>query len=397
MESSARPKLTVEEVDGGNQTQPVYPHPEQPQSFVPNTAPVQYAGDPASTATPGNSARPQLFGQPIPPSQPLYQQSVPTVVKKSPSDFGIEKLKFIIPAALLIVALVASAIFIPKYLERLNRSQKPIPEPTLSPATPVPTPDVLPRTETYFNVDKEITFQYLSSFTLVECDNKIAFTLTRPASQEEVCNQEHVGVLEILIADEGLTTPFEGFENALNKNIQGNENNYLVVLLMPKYENLFNKIVETVRFVDPNITEGWERYLSSSGYTISYPPEWTLIPAEEREGTNVSEIRKNVTETKLHNLAIKVTPNVANAGLSASEIISSLQGLSGWKERPNVEFRVIGGESAHVLQGEYEGVWKTNVVVWRGTSLVEMTWQDEIPQPERATFEGLLSTFAFTR
>ena len=415
MDSSARPKLTVEEfpsVEPGqgimqpyppkpapaHPVPPVYVKPEEPQVFVPSSSPLAYAGDPIGVSAP-NTVQPQLFGQPTPVSQPSNQPvAAPTVVKQSSSfPITMQHLKFIIPALLLIVALVAAALFIPRYLESRRSVPPPPPEPTLVPATPVPTPDIQPRTRTYLDIDKELSFEYLSSFTLVECDNKITFLLTRPDNPEEVCSQEHVGVLEILISAEGLTTPFEGYEDALNKNIEGNENNYMVVLLDPKYEQLFNKITETIQFIDPNLTEGWEVYRSTSGYSISYPPEWTLISAEEREGSNVSEIRKNAIETKFHNLAIKMTPNVANAGLSASEIISSLQGLSGWKDRPTVEFRVIGGESAHVLQGEYEGVWKVNVVVWKGTSLVEMTWQDEIPQPERANFEGLLSTFSFTR
>lgn len=407
MDYSARPKFTVEEFPsvepGPGIMQPhppkpkpahpvpqVYVKPEEPQTFVPNTSPVGYAGDPVSSNMP-STAQPQLFGQPAPVSQPLYQQPTPNVVKQSSgSSLSIRHLKFIIPALLLIVALVAAAIFVPKYLDSLNSAPPAPPEPTLIPATPVPTPDTLPRTKSYLNIDKEISFEYLSSFVLVECDEKIVFLVTRPENSEDTCTQEHSGILEIVMNG-------EVHETALSKVLEGAENNYVVILLDQKYEQLFNKIIETAQFVDPNLTDGWERYTSSSGYNISYPPEWTLIPAEEREGSNVTEIRKNVTETKFHNLAIKMTPNVANAGLSASEIISSLQGLSGWKDRPTVEFRVIGGESAHVLQGEYEGVWKVNVVVWKGTSLVEMTWQDQITQPERTTFEGLLSTFSFSR
>lgn len=365
MDSSARHHLTVEEV-------PIAPH-------VPSVV------------------QPRLFGQLPPAGQPLYQPT-PQVVKQSDgSGFTFAQLKFIFPALIVVAVIAAAGYYLPKYLKGLNSAPPAAPEPSLVPATPVPTPDISPRTKKYLDLDKEITFDYLSSFTLVECENKITFLLTRPEDPADICTEEHSGVLEILIAADGLTLPFEGFENALNKSVEGNENNYLIVLLDQKYEQLFNKISETVSFINPDFTVNWDEYRSTAGYRISYPPEWTLISAEERGGSNVSEIRKNVTETKLHNLAIKMTDNVSNAGLSASEIITSLQGLSGWVERPNVEFRVIGGEVAHILQGEYEGVWKVNVVVWRGTSLVEMTWQDQLGQPENTTFEGLLSTFSFAR
>ncbi len=415
MDNSTRPKLTVEEIppmdiergvmqpppespsvnsNTQNVVQQTYVKPEEEkQVFAPNEAPVAYAGEPLNPNMQTTST-PEMFGEPMPQVKPLGNQ--PVVMKKS--SFSLSALKFIIPALLIIMVIVAGAIFIPQYLASLNKEDVVIPEPTLVPATPLPTPDISPRTRNYLNVDKKITFDYLSSFTLVECSDKVIFAAVKPENIEGFCESEK-GVLEIIVSTREIEVPegYEQFENIVRIDSEQKDNFLLITLFDNKYEQLYRKITETIQFIDPDLTKGWERYISSSGYNISYPKEWTLMAAEDRENSKVTEIRKSVTETNLHNLAIKMTPNVTNAGLSASEIISSLQGLSGWKERPSVEFRVLDGEIAQIIAGEYENVWKTNVVVWKGSSLVEMTWQDEAHQPERLIFEGLLSTFSFVR
>jgi len=405
MNDSARPKLTVEEAPQQPQgimqpqpkkdikpPEPVYVKPEvASQSFVPNPSPVANAGDPVSAGISTNANPPQL------PRQTENTASQTNIVKVSSRNWlSLSMLKFIIPAVILLAVIVLGAIFIPKLLTSTAEDPAPVPEPTLIPATPIPTPEALPRTRTYYSVDKKITFDYLSSFILVECEQKVLFANSKPENPEEFCNTQEGAVLGIGIAD----TSFGDIQDSDTQVQIANESSgdaiyYLISLLDTKYTQLFDTVVNSVKFIDPNLTDNWENYTSELGYSISYPPEWTLIPAEDREGSTVTEIRKDVTDSNLHNLAIKVTEDVSNANLSASEIISSLQDLSGWKQRPNVEFRIIDGEIAQVVQGEHESYWKVNVIVWRGTSLVEMTWQDEVPQPERVNFEGLLSTFRF--
>lgn len=321
---------------------------------------------------------------------PIPNPDSTIVVKRSSPTSGIS-LKFIIPAIVIIFGIVLAAVFVPRMFQQTNEVV-PTPEPTLTPATPQPTPDILPRTKNYYNIDRGMTFEYLSSFTLVECEQSIIFLTSKPDSPEESCSESHPGVLEIWDGD--ITTPFEGHEDARYEVKEGEDYRFVVALLNPEYTLLFERIVSTLQAVNPNLNEGWDKYTSELGYSVQFPPNWILIPAEERDSSTVTNIRKWVEESKANNWAIKIT-NVSNAGLSASEIMSSLQNLPGWKTRPNIEFRLIGGEVAQILQGEYENGWQSNIVVWKGSSLVEMTWYDLATQPERLTFEAMLSSFEF--
>jgi hypothetical protein len=130
---------------------------------------------------------------------------------------------------------------------------------------------------------------------------------------------------------------------------------------------------------------------------LKYPQTWTLSATQDKDGkySARSEISRGEEQT-VNNLIIQTSNNVANAALTASEIISSTRTLSGWSKPPTIELKRLGGGDAQVIQGELSGKWRAYIVIWYKNTVIQMTWDDDVVQSQQQIFENILASFEFT-
>ena len=112
--------------------------------------------------------------------------------------------------------------------------------------------------------------------------------------------------------------------------------------------------------------------------------------------TEKSEISKDPANKTVNNLVLQTSSNVANAALTASEIVSSTRTLSGWSDPPKIELKKLGGGDAQVIQGELTGKWRAYVVIWYKNTVIQMTWDDDVGKGEQQVFDNMLASFEFT-
>jgi hypothetical protein len=163
---------------------------------------------------------------------------------------------------------------------------------------------------------------------------------------------------------------------------------------------MYTQILGSVRFVTPGVTADWQTYSNTRGsYSLRYPPTWSLNTSDLKASASAQtvSIRKNAAEAQFQNLVIQttVTDGKTKIELSASEIVSSIQNLAGWKETPTLDFRTIGGAQAEVLSGEKDGSWYVYSVMWFRNTLVEMSWRDTLLRQEQDNFNDILGSVKF--
>jgi len=307
-----------------------------------------------------------------------------------------KKFLFLIPAVLL----VATIFFVAKFTGNNYTMRQPAPytspEPTLTPATPAPTPTAIP-TRVYRNDELLIQMEIPEDYEILS-ETKDDVKMGR--SDREILILSRQGDTDYR-EEEGEKVTIGGKEAVKFANI-------IYITEAPNYQ--FATFTEseaeakevdaifdsTVFLVD---TSDWETFDNTTfGYTIKYPPTWeeNTETSNESKLSNKTEISKDPDNKSLNNLTIQTSSEVENAALTASQIISSSRTLSGWASPPRIELKKLGGGDAQVIQGELSGKWRAYVVIWYKNTVIQMTWDDKVTKGEDQVFQNMLASFEFT-
>lgn len=357
------------------------------------------------------------------PARPQYKPVVVEPLPQSnagPNTFGIakgkahhiNKLFFLVPGASLVITIIAVT-----FIFRSNSQQavapSPSPTPTLIPATPTPVP--VPTANSFNN--PLFAFSYPVEMTLVECEGGVYLLNEESAAAADVfCEDPFGAAISVEYSPDPFDLPGEaqtqsaavvGGLQALKLEAEpqvfwsfiSDNTNFLVTQNSPEYADVAKTVLGSFNLKKQDNTDDWLTFENTTySYQVEYPPEWFVNAAESEDGTfgPKVEIRKDQDEYSLHNLIIDTSEQVDNPQLSASGIASSTQTLSGWGRRPALEYRNIGGGTALVLSGPFNGGWQTFVVVWYKTNLIQMSFKDNLDKLEQSTFDNIISSFEFT-
>ncbi len=336
-----------------------------------------------------------------PAPEPAVVEIVPQTLISKSNNFSVREhplraLLFLIPAVLL----VATIYFVARVTGNNYTMREPEPAVTLapveSPAPPSPTPSPSP-VKTYKNEDLLIQMSIPDTYEVLKEDKK---TISLGRLDREI-------VLVSVDSD----TDYDA-EEGEKITVGGKEavrlDNLIYVTEEPNYQfSLFaedeqedeeiEKIIASIIFLVD--TSGWQTFENTTfNYNIKYPPEWTLNALTNKDGvhTEKSEISKDPANKTVNNLVLQTSSNVANAALTASEIVSSTRTLSGWSDPPKIELKKLGGGDAQVIQGELTGKWRAYVVIWYKNTVIQMTWDDDVGKGEQQVFDNMLASFEFT-
>jgi len=358
-----------------------------------------------------NSARPQY--QTVEVNQPaqnfisnISSEPVVTVSKKKNNIIYFE---FVLLLIFLILVVVASILGANYYINKNKPVPTPTPIATLIPATPVPTSIPVEKNKTYQSYNSGIKFEYLQSYLLTECSSdflKIFITnldedIIDPCLQadgnieitksqnEFVLDENYSEVTDLSINNFSFKKYKYETYYVLYSDLESKIfDNFYKILIRDEDSNLaFEKIKQTIKFLNDNPTENWISYKNVvNNFGFLYPPSFNL------NDTNENEI--NLTNNEL-NLVIKFENNLENAQLTATEIANSIKNLSGWKNIPQIDLRTINDATAQLIQGEKDNKWKIYVVIWHKNNIIQMAWEDGLNKANQEDFDLLFSTLGF--
>lgn len=373
---------------------------ETPSTFEPEIQSTPTTTPPTQNMLPGQAAP---FGQNVPlqPAAAIAQPAIPAQVQAPlTSGKGLShKLLFLIPAVLLIATIAIVA-----YLAGDNYSVRqpetpaivPIEEPSLeSPEAPVN--PVVPTTKEYINESMLIKMNVPADFdVLVENSDFVSMGIgnIELLAVRQNFQYEAGENAEEVVLGASPAVRFQLSENGTPVNVVQSEEKGIELAFYPEEASDlsdFDAILSSLIFLLD--TSSWETFENQAhSYNLLHPATWSVVEVSPSR----SEVRRDVSETNFHNLIIEVSSGVANAGLTASEIVSSTRAISGWKQAPKVELRTMGAANAQIISGELAGRWQAYVVIWYRTTVVQMTWTDTLEQLERQTFDNILASFEFT-
>jgi hypothetical protein len=345
---------------------------------------------------------------------------------------GRHVLRLLIPILIIVGTMAVLTYALTNFRNKAQPQQSPTPEPILVSATPEPTtkPDPYKDWKAYVNRDAELSFKYPPNVSLKEeklPTGVFVVTLsenaTTSAAIAKIISSQKVPSddLRATYVGGGTQVPLTKEEEIEISGVSGKQGdytaatggeglplhyayisrdatNFLFVNLQPLQKDLFTTLLASVRLVTQGITPEWETYTNTSGsYTIHYPPTWQLIGGTATASAKTVTLRKNREESQFQNLIIESQVPTAKQPieLTASEIVSSLQNLSGWKETPTLDFRSLGGGQAQVVSGEKDGAWQVYVVVWYRNTLLQMAWKVTPLRPEQNTFDDIVGSLQF--
>lgn len=383
-----------------------------------------------------------------PVSAPVAPPPVPPIPVAPPPPPGVvhvkshHKFMFVVPAILVLVTMgvVAYVVSISGNKGSVTEAT-PTPVASLTPATPVPTAYIDPKAtwKSYRSVDSQLSFRYPSelslkeekpdkqtthlSFSEYEGDKNVTFEVVSGAKAQmasliaswipkaqlptEEGQMTISGISGVLVTG----TAVEAGEGLAFRAAYIERDNKVFIFIgkgEKKFgeELLFDEIIKTVSLLSPGITEDWKQYTNTTTfYTVKYPADWE-VSTEAKSATESATrvvIRKTSGDTTYQNLLIDATTISANnlrqqkIDLTAAELVSSLQNLTGWKTHPTLDFRSIAGSATQIVSGELEGAWQMYIVLWNKNTLIQMSWKDSLGRPEQDTIDSILSTFTFTR
>lgn len=337
-------------------------------------------------------------------------------------------LKLLIPIGFIVGTMALFAFVLPRLQKQAVPQATPAAEPTLSPATPIPTlkPDPYKDWKAYVNRAAELSFKYPPNMSLKEekaagdtyvitigSDASSSATFTKVVSSRKLSAQAvlaaYTGVqptekteeIEIsgIIGKQGDHTLASGGEGMPIHYgfITRDTSQFLFINYEPDSPDLFKTFLASVRLVTPGITADWKTYTNTFGnYTLRYPPQWTVDSGIATASAQRVSIKKG-EDPQFQNVVIdaQLAGQKQRVDLTASEIISSLQNLSGWKETPALDFRTIGGGQAQIISGEKDGAWTVYAVLWYRNVLLQLAWKDTLLRPEQNTFDDMLGSLQF--
>lgn len=377
---------------------------------------------------PGSTAQQAVVSTSVVAAHDLKSsRDLPPVVGNNGMHLHI--LRLLIPIGFIVGTMALFAFILPRIRQQALPVATSTPEPTLSPATPVPTvrPDPYKDWKAYVNRSAELSFKYPPNMSLKEekaAGDTYVITIGEDASSSatfakivssrkltaEAFLSAYLGTLanekteEVQISgiigkqgDHVMAGGGEGIPVHF-ANITRDNSQFLFINFMPEQGVLFTNLVSSVRLVTQGITSDWQTYTNSFGnYTLRFPPGWTAVAGSATASAQTVSIRKKADEPQFQTVVIdaQVAGGKQKIELTASEIISSLQNLSGWKETPTLDFRSLGGGQAQLISGEKDGAWTQYAVVWYRNMLLQLTWKDTLLRPEQNTFDDIFGSLQF--
>lgn len=351
--------------------------------------------------------------QPVTPVTPAITQKPPqtmTPPNHRPPNRHISKLMFIIPAILVLATIFLAGYFTNEYLKtRLPEAPANLPTPTLIPATPAPTPEVVVKNKIYFNSDLSFSFSYPENMALVECgiDLYLFPALSIESDSKALCSDPKGAVIGLEVSrnnfyqegdisddvEEELIT-VSGYDAILQKTTQvgqskftkklsfeGPDRFYLISLLDASYDTIFENVYRSI-FFDEDLTKDWREYESAMGFGIKIPPTWQAV-----EQSNQLRIHKSGSDVP------HIIFEVGEQGdMTPAELINSVKNLSGWKLQPKIDLRTVDSETAHVVKGQLNGNWYSFVAVWYSGKLMQIAFTDNLSAENEIIFEAMLGT-----
>lgn len=392
---------------------------QEPPTTGSNTDPKPQVNEAVNTpaVVPSSSVAPQI---------PVGVQNNKNHEKGSKGKYFL----FLIPAFLVLLAMVLISFYL-----NSQKNQAPTltesPAPSLEPAAPLPTPTggVPSDLKTYQNKTYLFSFNYDSSYELIEQSGAqpvsfsgvgdVSRSLLGVQLKKPPATNPEIYITVEPSTSQGNPVPLlpseqpEGLENGevviggknasyLNTNDGGvyvvTYDKYLYRIFWNGNKDNVGKIVSSFRFLNPGITDSWQRFDSSLGqFSLRFPPEWKLVSGGSASSS--AEIRKNELEKEYQvlNMEIQRQTGKDNAALqlTASETISSLQNLGGWQTTPVVDYRLIGGGQAQLISGERLSGWEVYAVFWFRNSLLQISWRDTQGRSEQENLDFILSSVSF--
>jgi hypothetical protein len=351
----------------------------------------------------------------------------------------ISKLLFLVPAILIIVTLSGVAFYI-------NRGSAPPvdqtgggveqPAPTEDPganlpeATPEPTPIPQIRVVTYKSAAGAFAFDYPNNLVVYECATGIKiFKENGNYDAKADCAHDPQGVITIEYSSDeyspGLPDSNEYQDSARIMNLGARtailyDNTRLIdapdkpdriVVVISKFNDLyyrltfrgsenndlFTQVIDTFEFLESDVTADWTEF-NDGTYKVKYPTGWAELADRDNRGNLIGgRVEFRAQEGSAVPGVVISIRTVADAELTASEVVSSTVNLDGWDGVPTVSFVSISGASAQVIEGAFEGSWSRVVVIWKSGYLVQMTWSDVIRRTNEDIIENIVSSFEFLR
>lgn len=380
----------------------------------------------------------------IPTEVPAPQQSPLKPNKGSAPGNGWipqHKMLFLAPAALVLVGMIGVILLTNLGGNRNGVTPTPTTEPVLVPATPAPveTPNPFAAWKSYSNTAL-FSFSYPQTLSLKEVGREQGVFIAelrdlpleatesgkvmwRLSALDGSVNETNVtkatgGLLKAIPKDEATEVMVSGISAQTGTVVSSSDptinvafaywvrekTNYLVTRIissdLDKVE--FDSVLKRIKLLPREITIDWKNYSNSSGnFRLQYPPDWFVVTENggATESANLFSIRKNEADSSFQNLTMEVSQQTGKTRieLTAQEVVSSIQNLSGWRHTPILDFRTIGGGQAQVLSGEKDGAWYTYAVVWYRSTLLQLIWKDTIYRPEQDSFDNMISTLQFLK
>jgi hypothetical protein len=353
---------------------------------------------------------------PIVPQTSIGSGQVVSAPEKNNSHQTHSKYLFVIPVLLIVFVMVAVSTYL--QIGRGGLLVEETPMPTLTSATPVPSATPIPviRDKTYQNRNLLLSFSCPGEHELLEVPDSVGqattVNLRVPPADESYFS---------VTIDKAIT--LDGFNNLVlglsKEDLAGRESYYLdasgeegvLSKIFVFYQNTsytfswpgprssVEKIIKSIKFLSPGVTDKWQTFDSSFGqFSLRYPEEWKLVSGGSASAS--ANIRKIETDSEYHSLLIQIDKPGAqdrnrSLQLTASETISSLQNLSGWVSTPVVDYRNIGGGQAQIISGQRQGGWEVYAVMWYRTSLAQFAWRDTLNRIEQENIDSVLESVRF--
>jgi hypothetical protein len=220
-------------------------------------------------------------------------------------------------------------------------------------------------------------FEYLDGYEVLACDGRVEIWKGRAGN----CLGE--GAVSFLYDE-------RYFESSLGYEVKAKEvggKKYLLVLRDLQDREVYERVFDSLSFLEEAASEGWSLYKSGAGgYQFSYPLEWEIM---ELGGGGVVVERKDGRGSFL----VEYMGGFGKE-LMDSMVSSSLR-LSGWVGEPSVLVFDIGGVEGVLIEGKFEDFWQKFVVFVRGNNLYQISWEDGLERSGEEVFEEIIGGFEF--
>lgn len=388
---------------------------EEESTSSPAVPPVLTNPLPEPTVQPTIPSNPVVVAPVVPQNIDVSPMVDPRLVSTSNSGSSrnsIRVLLFLIPAFLMIGTIVAVSMFLQSRSQNKQIVEaSPTPLPLLTPATPAPTLEPIAKNKSYLNSQFLFSLAYPEIVSLVECSDKVLLHVASESIEStSLCTSEDFVGIQIVSSTTAINSPVDGVEEVITvggvdalkvssggatyatfskETVNKKKYYYQFIINDPSIQVVFDQIIKNFRFILGTETADWEVYNNSAyRFSIKHPSGWVVSTPDAQ----TVEIRKEGNDSKIGALVIQAENNVSDGNLNAQETVSSLKNLAGWKQTPSTDFRTIGGGSARILQGEFEGNWQEYVVVWYKTRVLQMTWTDTLAKYDQELLDAMLST-----